>query len=44
MITITEEEYEYLVDRDKRLTALENSGVDNWEWYDEAMKEFYNKG
>ena len=23
-----------------KLRALENGGVDNWEWYDESLKEF----
>lgn len=31
-----------LEDRDLFLTALENSGVDNWEWYGEAQ-ELYEK-
>lgn len=35
--TISKEEYEELLDRDRTLTALENGGVDNWEWYDVAM-------
>ena len=36
-VTITAEEYEELLDRDHRLTCLENSGVGDWEWYGEAM-------
>jgi predicted nucleic acid-binding Zn-ribbon protein len=28
-----------LEQRDAILTALENGGVDNWEWYDESLKE-----
>ena len=35
--TISKEEYEELLDRDRKLTALENGGVDNWEWYDVTM-------
>lgn len=31
-------EYEHLKDRDEELTKLENAGVDNWEWYDEALR------
>lgn len=31
-----------LEDRDMFLCALEECGVDNWEWYDEA-KEKYNE-
>lgn len=34
---ISKEEYESLVQRDRKLTALENGGVDNWEWYGEAL-------
>lgn len=44
------EEYDRIIDekdqkiaeleqRDTILTALENGGVDNWEYYDDAMKE-----
>jgi hypothetical protein len=39
--TISKEEYEELLDRDRKLTALENGGVDNWEWYDESLAQFY---
>lgn len=38
---ISKEEYDELLDRDRRLTALENGGVDNWEWYDESMALYY---
>lgn len=40
--TISKEEYEELLDRDRKLTALENGGVDNWEWYDESLTRFYD--
>lgn len=30
-ITITKEEYDELLERDKFLTCLENAGVDNWD-------------
>lgn len=36
--TIDKSEYAMLKSRDRRLTALENGGVDNWEWYGEALK------
>ena len=39
-ITIKKSEYDYLIDRDLELTALENGGVDNWEWYEESLKEY----
>ena len=35
--TISQEEYEELLERDKQLTVLENYGLDNWEGYDIAM-------
>ena len=38
---ISKEEYDELLDRDRKLTALENGGVDNWEWYDESLAQFY---
>lgn len=37
-VTLTKEEYEYLVKAEERLSALEEMGVDNWEGYSEAMK------
>ena len=41
--TITKEEYKSLLDRDEKLSALENGGVDNWEWYGEALKDYFDK-
>ena len=35
--TISQEEYEELLERDRQLTVLENYGVDNWDGYDFAM-------
>jgi hypothetical protein len=35
---ITKEEYEQLQHSARKLTALENAGVDNWEWYGDAME------
>lgn len=32
---------EELEDRDKKLTALELGGVDNWEWYSESLQDYY---
>lgn len=34
MITITEDEYDYLKSRDAELSRLERNGVDNWEGYE----------
>ena len=36
-VTIRRDTYERLQEDRKKLIALENAGVDNWEWYDEAM-------
>lgn len=38
MTEISEERYEYLIERDAWLEALEQAGVDNWEGYDEALE------
>jgi hypothetical protein len=38
--TISKEQYQQLLDRDRKLAALERGGVDNWEWYGEALKDY----
>lgn len=40
---ITEEEYNRLCDRDNKLTALENGGVDNWEWYSDSLESYFKE-
>lgn len=37
-VTISAEEYEYLLDCAETLSALEAAGVDNWEGYSYAME------
>lgn len=37
--SISREEYDNLCRRDRILTALENGGVDNWEWYGESLSK-----
>ena len=37
---ITEEELKELIKDSWRLNALDNGGVDNWEWYGEAMDRY----
>ncbi|MEM2159330.1 MAG: hypothetical protein QXN55_00035 [Candidatus Nitrosotenuis sp.] len=37
-ITIATDEYERLQEAEKKLSALEAAGVDNWEGYDYAME------
>ena len=39
-VTISRKEYDELQARGLRLTCLENAGVDNWEWYGDAMDEY----
>jgi len=39
-ITITQKEYNDLKRAKLFLEALEDSGVDNWEWYSDAYCEF----
>lgn len=42
---ISEQELRYLIKRDYILRALEAGGVDNWDYYGEAlrnMREYYN--
>jgi len=38
MVTIPKSEYDELVDRDLILSALEQGGVDNWDWYGASME------
>lgn len=40
-VTISKQAYGELIDRDAKLSALESFGVDNWEWYDDAMLAYY---
>lgn len=38
---ITNEEYERLLHRNEILNALEQGGVDNWEWYGESLQQYF---
>jgi hypothetical protein len=40
IVTITKEEYDKLLDDSIFLNCLRNAGVDNWEWYGEAVSEY----
>lgn len=42
-ITITKKEYNSLQRDSQKLAALEAGGVDNWEWYSESLKEFWEE-
>lgn len=41
MSNISQQELEKLLDAQKKLLALENAGVDNWEGYGIALEEYY---
>ena len=41
-IVISKKEYEILIDSQMKLQALENGGVDNWEWYSDSLEEYNN--
>jgi len=40
-VTITQKEYDSLLEDSKILQALYAGGVDNWQWYDESLKDLY---
>lgn len=40
-VYISKERYKELLNSEKKLVALENAGVDNWEGYDYAMESSY---
>lgn len=37
------DELENLYDRDNKLYHLECGGVDNWEWYGESLKDYFEE-
>ena len=39
-ITISKAEYDRLCRAELKLECLEAGGVDNWDWYGEAMQEY----
>ena len=42
-VLISVEEYENLKRDSAILAALEAGGVDNWEWYSESLRDFFNE-
>lgn len=42
-ITISQEEFDRLVEASNKLQALINHGVDNWGGYSDAMAELYDE-
>jgi hypothetical protein len=39
-VTISKAEYDELLDDSYRLAALYGAGVDNWDFYDDAMESY----
>lgn len=42
-VTIPKDEYDSLLKDSAKLRALEDAGVDNWEWYGDAMATLYKE-
>jgi len=42
-VTISKKEYDRLRKAELKLEALEENGVDNWTWYDDAMATYQAK-
>lgn len=42
-VTIPRKEYDALLQGDRILNALYAGGVDNWEWYGEALSALYDE-
>lgn len=40
-VKITQQEYNKMLRQVEKLEALEKGGVDNWEWYDESLAEWF---
>ncbi len=43
MKMLTEEEYEELLRDQRKLRALEAGGVDNWEWYEASLEDYWKE-
>jgi len=41
-IIVNKREYQDLVDDSRFLACLRAGGVDNWDWYDEAVRDYYD--
>jgi hypothetical protein len=39
-VLIEEDELQGLLEANEKLTALEDGGVENWEWYDNAVENY----
>ena len=40
-VTLTAEQFNSLMAQSEELTALENGGVDNWDWYYESKVDYH---
>ena len=40
-VTISKTEYERLIESYEILQCLYAGGVDNWQWYDESLEEYW---
>jgi hypothetical protein len=38
-VMITKEAYDQLINSHRELSALHDGGVNNWEWYEESLRE-----
>ena len=43
MVEISEERLADLERTERKMEALEAGGVDNWEWYGESLKDFWEE-
>lgn len=42
-VTLSKAEYDELIQRSEILAALEQGGVDNWEWYGQSLKDYFGE-
>lgn len=42
-VTVTRKEYDKMQRELSKLAALEAGGVDNWEWYDESLSDWFKE-
>lgn len=42
-VTVSPAHWKVINNRLRKLEALEAGGVDNWEWYDASLEEYYNE-
>lgn len=42
-VTISKKEYDSLIKSQHILNALEQGGVDNWEWYGDSIRDYFKE-